>query len=177
MYEVVNRDSIYTEGYWGRRREYQIRKIGDESALIRYLANAYKYWGGTDYSNDAYNSHYFDGYGRDINARAYEADAWLYYLEHIKGKVKNRKPYSVKNKVYYGVFREIPVSHTGRYRGGPSIRPRKIKHIVAMYGNPEYKEFNRGSHKELPDGWWDDWTRSVERNWKSQRKVRHQWQR
>lgn len=79
--------------------------------------------------------------------------------------------------LYYGVFRETSVPHTGKHRGGPSIRPRKIKHIVAIYKNPEYKEFNRGSHKELPDGWWDDWTRSVERNWKSQRKVRHQWQR
>ena len=42
-----------------------------------------------------------------------------------------------------------------------------------MYANPEYKDFNRGSRKDYPIGWWDDWYRSRERNWKSQR--RHQW--
>lgn len=42
-----------------------------------------------------------------------------------------------------------------------------------MYANPEYKEFNRGSHKDLPDGWWDDWYRHREKNWKKHRK--YQW--
>jgi len=170
MYEVVNRDSIYTEGYWGWRREYQIREIGDESALMLMLINI----GAVliivmtlimvitlmDMEEILMQEHMKLMHGYII----------LNILK-VRSKIENLI------LLYYGVFRETSVPHTGRYRGGPSIRPRKIKHIVAMYGNPEYKEFNRGSHKELPDGWWDDWTRSVERNWKSQRKVRHQWQR
>ena len=60
-----------------------------------------------------------------------------------------------------------------KWRGGPAVKPRKSKHIKMMYDNPEYKGFNRGSKKEIPGGWWDDLDRSVEKNWKSQRK--HQW--
>jgi len=170
MYEVVNRDSIYTEGYWGWRREYQIREIGDESALMLMLINI----GAVliivmtlimvitlmDMEEILMQEHMKLMHGYII----------LNILK-VRSKIENLI------LLYYGVFRETSVPHTGKHRGGPSIRPRKIKHIVAIYKNPEYKEFNRGSHKELPDGWWDDWTRSVERNWKSQRKVRHQWQR
>lgn len=58
-------------------------------------------------------------------------------------------------------------------RGGPHVHPRKIKHIAVMYSNPEFKEFNRGSRNDYPDGWWDNWYRVRERNWKSQRC--HQW--
>lgn len=32
-----------------------------------------------------------------------------------------------------------------------------------MYDNPEYKGFNRGSKKEIPSGWWDDWDRCIKK--------------
>ena len=50
----------------------------------------------------------------------------------------------------------------------------RIKHLKQMYANPDYKEFNRGSHKDVPDGWWDDFPpRCNQRSWKKHRK--HQW--
>lgn len=180
MYNIVNKDSIYVAGYFGWRKEYRIYEVGDERALIKYLAESYEdisyLMGFSYYRNDAYDKEYFDGYGRKINPRAYEEDAWSFYAEYIANKDKNKKFHYVENKVYQGVFRETPVPYTGKkYRGGPSIRPRKIKHIAKLYSDPEYKKFNRGSRSRYPDGWWDDWDRCVERNWKSQSKRRHQW--
>lgn len=83
--------------------------------------------------------------------------------------------YFNKNEIYKDTFRRTPIEGISKWRGGPSVRPRRIKHLKAMYANPEYKKFNRGSHKDIPDGWWDDWRRCKEKNWKSQSKRRHQW--
>lgn len=83
------------------------------------------------------------------------------------------KFYFYKINMNTGVFRYDPVPYCRKHRGGPRVRPRRIKHLKAMYDNPEYKGYNRGSKKDLPLGWWDDWYRHNERNWKSQRK--HQW--
>jgi hypothetical protein len=189
MYQIENKSDIFVEHYVGRiHQTYRITRIGSEQDLIKYLANGYRYLGIIDhfyergyddkYSNPRFSEHFFDGYGRNITATAYKNDAWNYfckYLRNVADKDKNNYFYWHKNKTYKGTFRETPVPYTGGRRGGPSVRPRRIKHLKAMYANPEYKEFNRGSVKDVPDGWWDDWTRCRERNWKSQSKSRHQW--
>jgi hypothetical protein len=188
MYQIENKDDIFVGFYYFQ--EYIIRRIGNERDLIKYLAKGYRPYGmpehsyeeGYDYKyvNHRFSEDFFDGYGRTITPTIYKNDAWVYYVNYIRGTNEDKKEYFYwkKNKVYKGTFRRTSVEGIHkRWRGGPSIRPRHIKPIVAMYKNPEYKEFNRGSHKELPDGWWDDWRRVEEKNWKSQRKTRHQWER
>ncbi len=191
MYQIENKSDIFVEHYVGRfRPTYKIDRIGTEKNLIVYLANGFKSfsyyddydnwsdYGYMGYGNPRFAEHFFDGYGRDINGYAYKKDAWTYYCQHIRGKEDvGKKDYSYwrRNKVYKGTFRRTPVEGISKWRGGPSVRPRRIKHLKAMYANPEYKEFNRGSHKDVPDGWWDDWYRCREKNWKSQSKRRHQW--
>lgn len=187
MYQIENKSDIFVEHYVGwNHRTCRIDRIGTEKNLIMYLANGFKFLDYYDeydysyigYSNSRFIEHFFDGYGRDINGYAYKKDAWTYYCQYIRGKEDTgKKDYSYwrKNKIYKGIFRRTPVEGISKWRGGPSVRPRHIKHLKAMYANPEYKEFNRGSHKEVPNGWWDDWYRCREKNWKSQSKRRHQW--
>lgn len=185
MYKIENKSDIFVEHYTGWKKVYTIERIGNEEDLIAYLANGFKpSVFGSDFDdvcrfNSYFEKHYFDGYGRDITATAYKTDAWVYYCLYIRNNDnvdKNEYSYWWKKHNYHNVFRQDPVPHTGkRLRGGPPVRPRRIRHIKAMYGNPEYKEFNRGTKKEVPDGWWDDWYRHNEKNWKFQSKRRHQW--
>ncbi len=74
------------------------------------------------------------------------------------------------------IYRKTPVPYTKKIRGGPRWSPPHTAGIIRMYKNPEYKDFNRGSIKEIPT-WWDERDRRVQKNWKEQRKVRHQWER
>lgn len=185
MYNVYNASNVYF--LWDIEKQ-QKSLIGDENDLIHFIAKCYKY----DYNygyylhNPLLNSYacnanetdkryqIFDGMDRCINPRIYEREARLLYLNHYK-KLVNYYQYSWrKNNKNTGRFRYDPVPHTRNYRiGGPTVKHRRVKHLKQMYANPEYKEFNRGSHKDVPDGWWDDWYRHVERNWKRQRKT--QW--
>lgn len=127
-----------------------------------------------NYSNRRYEYIYMDNYNRTICPFAYEYDAWQYYLKNLLDK--KDKYLDNKNKVYHTPKRGEPIPYTGKMRGGPpSVRPRKLKHIALMYDNPEYKDFNRGSRSDYPVGWWDDFHRHVEKNWKRQSKRRHQW--
>lgn len=149
----------------------------NEKELIMYLAKGFyrDSWGFL--KNKRMENQYYDGYGRQIDPHIYYNSAHLLWVE----KYKNLPPETTeqiwkkwkKNKTYRGEFRREPVEGIRKRRGGQHVRPRKIKHIAAMYSNPEFKEFNRGSRNDYPDGWWDDWYRVRERNWKSQR--RHQW--
>lgn len=185
MYNIYNKsECIYLWDAYTQKESL----VGTEKDLIKLLARSYTYWLGTDYSNTYLDNfgcspnetnkryQFFDGCGRCINPKIYEKDAWLLYLKkHKNSQVKTNYSYWRRNKIYKGTFRRTPVEGISKWRGGPNVKPRKVKPIQAMYANPEYKEFNRGSHKEVPDGWWDDWYRHVEKNWKSQRKTRHQW--
>lgn len=49
----------------------------------------------------------------------------------------------------YGRFRYDAIPYISSIRGGSPIRPRKIKHLKQMYANPEYKNFNQGSHRNF----------------------------
>lgn len=73
-------------------------------------------------------------------------------------------------------YRKDPVPHIHKFRGGPNWSPPHTRKITRIYKNPEYKQFNRGTLKEIPQ-WWDDRSRDVQRSWKEQSKVRHQWER
>lgn len=88
------------------------------------------------------------------------------------------KGHYVRKKKYKGKFRQGPVENIRKWRGGPSGHGVKhFRSILKIYHNPEYKEFNRGSHKEYDNIWyWDEAEyRCVQRSWKSQSKRRHQW--
>ena len=179
MYNIEKNDKIYVGYYDTWRPKYHIKKLGNEKDLICVLAfgfeNKIDVWGNEAINHNSRMSYdYWDGYNRIITPQSYKIDAWIYYNNFIKNKkVKKNYSYWRKNQIYKGTFRRTPVEGISKWRGGPSTKPRRIKQIQAMYANPEYKKFNRGSHKNISDGWWDDWYRSVERNWKSQRK--HQW--
>lgn len=181
MYNVYNPSECFY--VWEIQKE-RLSLIGNENDFIDYLARGYNWWGGdnarfnfichqNEYTPDKYYQ-YFRG-EVCINPRDWEKQALSWY----KKKYKNQKDrdyykYWKKNKVYKGSFRQGPVEGIHKYRGGSGYRPPKTKHIFAMYANPEYKEYNRGTKKIIPK-WWDDKIRQVEMNWKSQRKTKHQW--
>jgi hypothetical protein len=188
MYNVYNKSEIY---YFWNIDTQQKYLIGNEKELVHWLAKQYRpdVWCGSELHNDTldsfachendlkYGKHcqILDGFDRCINPKIYEREARLLYLNYYKHKmVRSDYFYWRKNNVNY-VFRYDPVPHTHKRKGGPCVRPRRIKSLKQMYANPEYKEFNRGSHKDVPDGWWDDWYRCNQKNWKKQSKRRHQW--
>lgn len=181
MYTVERPDtSIYCLGQFNYFRQgYTIKKIGNsEKALVAFLANGFRkddFWG--TFSNPRMDWKYWDGMNRVIDPHTYYRDAHLYWVRYLKNKPKEdwrvREAQYKKNKTYKGEFRKTPVEGIRKHRGGPHVRPRKLRHIAAMYDNPEFKDFNRGSKDDFPEGWYDDFYRCDERNWKSQR--RHQW--
>lgn len=121
---------------------------------------------------------FYDGLGRIINPKNYEYEAKkIFDNRRSHKKMDNYEKYSWRKfnhmKSYRGEFRRTPVEGIHNYNRGRSVKPRRLKQLYNMYSNPDFKEFNRGSHKDVPDGWWDDWYRHTERNWKSQRKT--QW--
>lgn len=186
MYNIYNKSNIYY--LWNIKRQ-KTSLIGDERDLINFIARNFRrcwdcFFEPTNhYHNPILDSfacnaneidkeyQIFDGYGRCINPKIYEKEALKLYFSKYKDKDKKfywRKKY--KNTVR---FRYDPIPYSRKRRGGPRVKSRRIKHLKAMYANPEYKGFNRGSSKDCPLGWWDDWCRHTERNWKSQRQ--HQW--
>lgn len=161
--------------------------IGNEKELIVFLAKGYYEF--YNYCKTELRNRYFDNFGcnqnetdkwyqffngtdRCINPKIYEVDARNYFLKKLKGKSEQFSHRYVHK--YKGIFRRTPVEGIRKIRGGSSHKMPKTKRIFAMYANPEYKDFNRGTKKLIPS-WWDDKFRHVEMNWKSQRKTRHQW--
>ena len=90
----------------------------------------------------------------------------IFMRNYIFWQIKNFQKYK---------FRRGPVPYTRKFRGGPSWSPPHTAKLNRMYLTPEYKDFNRGSIKEIPQ-WWDDRHREKQRCWKEQKKCRHQWQ-
>ena len=152
-----------------------IKRVAEnEKEFIIFLAKGFKrdIWGLL--YNKRMEYQYYDGYNRIIDPHIYYKTAHLLWVEKYKNLPEedwlNKRD---RQKTYKGEFRKEPVEGIRKRRGGPYCHPRRLRGIAAMYANPEYKDFNRGSRKDYPEGWWDDWYRSRERNWKSQR--RHQW--
>ncbi len=134
----------------------------------------------------------YDNYNRIINIHDFEDEAlefynknkskyntltWHDYYLRLRRYVKHKHNHSFywKQKINYE-YRKDPVPYIHKIRGGPLWSSPHTAKIMRMYLNPEYKEFNRGSKKEIPQ-WWDDRTRRVQKSWKEQSKARHQWQR
>lgn len=191
MYNVYNKSNVYYVWIISKQKEYL---IGDENDLIHYLAKNYRpawdWWSfyfdekprkwrnpildtfACNINEQGKEYQIFDGYGRCINPKIYEKEAFRLFLKQYKDK--KEKYYWRKSNTNTGVFRYDPVPYTGKRKGGSYVRARKIKHLKEMYyAYPEYKEFNRGSHKDIPEGWWDDWYRCNQKSWKKHRK--HQW--
>ena len=142
--------------------------------------------------NNPYRYIIYDNYNRVINIHNFEQEAlkrfnflrnnkkedfpWNFgtrFLDNISKKKKKYNKYHNYSDNYE--YRKDPVPYTHKYRGGPYQRGPRTAKIVRMYGNPEYKRFNRGSVTMVPT-WWDDRCRTVQRSWKSQFKFRHQWE-
>ena len=191
MYNVYNYSNVFY--LWDRLKQ-QTFLIGDENKLIDEIAQYFQaHWSyhyndtkdirerhsnelitesTVSFQNEPHKRYLvYDGYFRCISLGDYDDIAFKLYLQ--KYKDKRRKVYWRKSYIEHRRFRYDPIPYTSSRGGGSPIRPRKIKHLKQMYANPEYKQFNRGSHKNVPDGWWDDWYRNVERSWKKHRK--HQW--
>lgn len=190
MYNVYNKSDVFFVWDISQQKEYL---IGTEKDLIHYIAKRFRpdmIWGWdtkpirNKWKNDILDSfacninekgklfQIFDGYGRCINPQIYDKKAFSVFIEEYKDK--KPKFYLRKNHNNKSIFRYDPVPFVHCYRGGSYQSYRKIKHLKQMYANPEYKEFNRGSHKDVPDGWWDDFPpRCNQRSWKKHRK--HQW--
>lgn len=140
--------------------------------------------------NNPYRYIIYDNYNRIINVHNFEQEALKHFNSIIKNKDfpwnignrfldnvnKKRKKYSKYHDYFDNYeYRKDPVPYTHKWRGGPSQRAPRTAKIIRMYGNPEYKDFNRGSASMVPT-WWDDRRRTVQRSWKSQSKFRHQWE-
>lgn len=131
----------------------------------------------------------YDNYNRIINVHDFEDSALK--LFHLGGKlatwsafdlyiwrnrIKVSRKYNQWKKTNHKYeYRKDPVPHTRKIRGGPWWSPPHTSQIIKMYANPKYKKFNRGSKKDIPI-WWDDRHRRVQKSWKEQSKVRHQWE-
>lgn len=176
MYVIEKpKDEIYCYYFNRFHLRLIIKRVAEnEKEFIIFLAKGFKrdIWGLL--YNKRMEYQYYDGYNRNIDPRIYYKTAHLLWVEKYKNLPEedwlNKRD---RQKTYKGEFRKEPVEGIRKRRGGPYCRPRRLRGIAAMYANPEYKDFNRGSRKDYPEGWWDDWYRSRERNWKSQR--RHQW--
>ena len=136
----------------------------------------------------------YDNFDRIINIHDFESDALkLYQNWEAEGKTNTYswfslawrwRRYRLKPSKYEFLrkmdsnyrYRKDPVPHTRKQRGGSSQSPPHTAKIMRMYANPDYKYFNRGSAKEIPQ-WWDDRHREIQKSWKEQSKARHQWQR
>lgn len=115
----------------------------------------------------------FDGYGRIIDGRIYEADldkAYEEYLADIRKQWKRRKG------TYYFKFRSDPVPHTGRGGGYSNYyrSPRMINVKRQYYKEVEHYSRPKACHKG-ESMWWDDYPRTVQRSWKAQGKKKRQW--
>ena len=189
MYKIQNDYIIYVEHFgensWDSYK-YILDIIKSEKELISYLAYGYKYYdflydnyndkrrkNKNNYFNRRFNYFYIDNYGRQINPYMYEDDAWYYFFNFLLGRKENK--FYIKNKKYHTPKRGEPIPYSGVRRYCANLRPRKLKHVVSMYKNPEFKGFNRGSRSDYPLGYWDDFDRHIEKNWKRQSKRRHQW--
>lgn len=178
MYNIENKgDLVYIYSY----RQNKIIYSGKESSLPYYLSSKwnYLYWDGIAYSGffDDYNrGEYiaYDNFDRIYNLNNYKQQSLIIFKQRKKQVANKKHSYWVKNKKYKGIYRKTPVEGIRKWRGGPSHKQPRTKHIYMMYDNPEYQEFNRGSKKLVPS-WWDDKFRHVDKCWKSQRKARHQW--
>lgn len=149
---------------------------------------------------DTYYKQYilYDNYDRIINVKDFKDDAFKLFQERVKNNTASsyypdfwwrwrraHKTYKKHGRGRWEYMRRMrenyryridPVPHTRKWRGGPSQSPPHTAKIMRMYANPDYKYFNRGSTKEIPQ-WWDDRNRRTQRSWKEQSKARHQWQR
>ena len=141
--------------------------------------------------NEGENRRYFifDEHSRILNVRLYQDLAFAIYKKKAAEGGFNWTTYRIfymklngfpsPQKMWWHKntpeFRKGPVPGTGKWRGGPwQTRPHTF-HIKKMYANPEFREYNRGSIREVPS-WYDDRWRCNQRSWKSQSKKRHQWE-
>lgn len=194
MYNVYNASEVFYL--------YDIQKkenffIGNEKDFIDFLARGYKggyycyrwipdekYVFNTYFETFACSPNeideftkwqFFDGMNRCINPKLYEKEAYKLYLSKYKGKDKYNPKKWRKNKVYKGIFRRTPVGGTGKGHGYYAYGKTRYRHKIADFLIPEYKEYKRGDHMS---GW--DYVEDIkypEKNWKSQGKRRHQWER
>lgn len=123
--------------------------------------------------NSSVNEYYF------TNAANRKVNISDELIEEVVQEYKKRKSsvrYPPKHYSYYSFrYRIDPVPFVHKVKGGSPYRCPKIFRIKKDRANPEVKEFLRPI-KTLPY-WWDDKCECLQRSWKKQRKVRHQWQR
>lgn len=135
----------------------------------------------------------FDYYNRIINPRDYWDIAYSYrdaccgffpeyvhdyeyWAKKIEWRRRAREKYKRRFCQNSPTFRREPVPHTGKHRKYRYFcRLPRTKQIKTVFANPEMKEFNRSGIKMVPK-WWDDCPRVLQRSWKEQAKVRHQWE-
>lgn len=149
---------------------------------------AYK-WENTIFSNysmsmeDSSKYVIIDGLHRIINIDNYYEQTFRLAKKHIEEICKIAREEKDKDNSFtypenhnkYGIYRCTPVPNTRKYRGGPSQKVRKTARIHKLYADPEQKEYNRGSRREVPS-WWDDFSfRHPQKSWKEQSKRSHQW--
>lgn len=125
-----------------------------------------------DFSDDAFKL--WQVWVKSGEITSYTASNFWWRWQHTRCK-KHKYAYLMRMNNSYR-YRHDPVPRLRKWRGGPSQHSPHTAKIMRMYANPEYKEFNRGSHKIIPQ-WWDDRWRDPQRSWKEQSKAKHQWQR
>lgn len=113
-----------------------------------------------------------DGYGRIIDVRDFRQEAFSVYLEELN------KPFRFNFRRYYGFNRTRSHSKYSWKNKFPGNR-NCVRRLDSMFKrDPDFKDYNfkriEDANNPYPD-WWDDASRRVEGNWKSQYKVKRQY--
>lgn len=194
MYNVYNKSNVYFVFQISKNKSYL---IGDKEDLIKFLSkgvNTYGYSDSSRWSNDYvnnqnmgndvityrtfFNGYYFshfikrdfifyDGLDRIIDVRDFVDEVYIYYKQHENDKIH----YNFHRYYYMGQRSHAKNLGKGTFPNGAH----QAKIIDSM---KEYSEYNlkkiEDTNNPYPD-FWDDVTRRVEGNWKTQYKTNKQY--
>lgn len=117
---------------------------------------------------------FYDGEYRYIDVRIFEDEVNKFHLEEMKKKPR-KYYYSWRNKRYQYQGRKY---HSGNRSKHSPFKGRHQAYVIDSMFDSEYKEYH---FKKIEDSnnpypyFWDDKSRRVEANWKSQYKVNRQY--
>lgn len=174
--------------------------IGDEKDLIKFLSTGYRvYWNMWDsmlindenekklnfyFCHSTCNVHeltndrgdgdylykwfiFYDNEGRIINPFNFRREVRDYFL--------NKKENTDKKAVFKECkrYRREPISGIHKRKKYRNFRKIKSSSVRRIYADPEQKEFKKGKDKVITSVFYDAVYRTIERNWKSQRKTQY----
>lgn len=168
----------YYDNYYPKKYESQFYCQGYYNYFLDNFACSYK-----DANIIPKEYQIFDNNNKIINPMIYCYESFKYFEKNKKNfsffdyyyydyspKIRKKKKQIKHNYIYrYDPVPYIHKNHKKKYFSKP-----QIKHLLILYSDPEYKNYLKGSAAK---GQWNyHYSKSI-KNWKSQSKCQHQWQR